>query len=56
MTNVQLDKCKYYSIYETDKGNIELSIYGDINACFVRLSYFDKINGDVMRAKAMDDL
>lgn len=56
MTQVQLDKCKYYAIYETEKGDIELSIHGSVTSCFVRLSYFDRINGNVIRSEAMDDL
>ena len=56
MIQVKLDKCKYYTIYETEKGSIELSIHGDVSSCFVRLSYFDKINGEIIRAKAKDDL
>ncbi|MDR2908247.1 MAG: hypothetical protein LBU91_09710 [Bacteroidales bacterium] len=56
MASVQLDQCKYYAIYETEKGSIELSIRGDITSCFVRLSYYDKINGDKMKDAAMDDL
>ena len=56
MIQVKLDACKYYSIYETDKGSIQLSINGDISSCFVMLAYFDKINGDIIKQKAMDDL
>src|SRR5690554_2121428 len=34
MTQVQLDRCKYYSIWETDKGEIQLSIEkGDLMRC-----------------------
>jgi hypothetical protein len=53
---VQLDKCKYYAIFETDKGNIELQIKGDHSSCFVILAYYDKINSDIVKQKAMDDL
>ncbi|MDR2886116.1 MAG: hypothetical protein LBU95_04975 [Rikenellaceae bacterium] len=56
MHEVMMDRCKYYTIYETEKGNIELLIHGEVTNCFVHLSYFDKINGDLIRAKAMDDL
>lgn len=56
MTQVHLDACKYITIYETEKGSIQLSIKGDISSAFVVLSYFDKINGDIIRAKAKDDL
>jgi hypothetical protein len=56
MIQVKLDGCKYYAIYETEKGSIELSISGSMKSCFVQLSYFDKINGDIIKAKAIDDL
>lgn len=46
MNEVKTDRCKYYTTHETDQGRIQLSIDhdGEIN-CFVRLSYFDKVNG-----------
>lgn len=54
---VQSDRCKYYSIWQTDKGNIELSMSHErAKGCFVRLGYFDKTNGESVRAKAIDDL
>ncbi len=56
MTQVHLDACKYITTYETEKGSIQLSIKGDISSAFVILSYFDKINSDIIRAKAKDDL
>jgi len=57
MYEVRFDRCKYYTTYETEKGSIELSIDHDgVISCFVRLSYYDKINSDIIKAKAMDDL
>ena len=57
MHAVQFDNCKYYSIYETDKGNIQLSIEHDgVTKCFVMLSYYDKINSEIIKTKAIDDL
>jgi hypothetical protein len=53
MYAVKMDRCKYYAIYETEKGSIELSINHE---SYVVLSYFDKINGDIIKAKALDDL
>ncbi len=49
MYEVKTDRCKYYTTHETDKGRIQLSIDhdGDTN-CFVRLSYFDKVNGAII--------
>ncbi len=55
--NVQLGKCKYLTIFETPKGVIELSIdHSNVTECFVRLSYFDKINGNIIRSQAIEDL
>ena len=53
------DKCKYYTIWETDKGTIELDItkghsYGRNGQ--VRLSYWDKINTESVQERALEDL
>ena len=57
MYKVKFDNCKYSSTWQTDKGGIVLSIgHNRINSCFVNLSYFDKINGSKIKAKAKDDL
>jgi len=56
MTLVQSDQCKYFTIYEIEKGSIELSIEHSGLTSFVRLSYYDKINSDIIKAKAKDDL
>ena len=57
MHEVRMDRCRYLTTFETPKGEIQLTIgHESISSCFVVLSYFDKINGDVIRAKAMDDL
>lgn len=56
MYEVKFDRCKYYAIYETEKGSIELSIKGDVSSSFVLLAYYDKINSELVRQKAMDDL
>lgn len=57
MHEVKFDRCKYYSIWKIDKGDIELSIDHDgVTSCFVRLAYFDKINGAVIKKQALDDL
>lgn len=54
---VKMDICKYITVYRTEKGNIELHIKGDYqNGCYVTLIYFDKINGEVIEAEAMEDL
>jgi len=57
MHEVRMDRCRYLTTFKTPKGEIQLTIsHESISSCFVVLSYFDKINGDVIRAKAMDDL
>jgi hypothetical protein len=57
MHHVKFDQCKYYSVYETEKGGIKLAIArGNNRGCFVMLTYFDKINGDIIEADAMNDL
>jgi hypothetical protein len=57
MYKVQFDNCKYYSTWKTDKGNIEVSIEHDgVIRCFVSMRYIDKINSEIIRAKAKDDL
>lgn len=57
MHNAKMGRCKYYSTYETGKGTIQLSIEDEsVMRCFVKLLYFDKINGEVVRKQALDDL
>lgn len=57
MYQVGMDRCKYYSIWQTDKGEIQLSIeHESVINYFVRLGYFDKINNEIIKAKAIDDL
>jgi len=57
MHEVKMDNCKYYSIWQTDKGEIQLSIeHTSVTSCFVKLAYFDKINSEKIKAKAKDDL
>ncbi len=57
MFEVQFDRCKYYSIWETDKGEIQLSIdHNGVTSCFVKLAYLDKINSEAVKKQAMDDL
>jgi len=54
---VKLDRCKYYSIWKMDKGEIQLSIdHNSSRECYIKLLYFDKINSDKIKANAKDDL
>lgn len=57
MTKVQLDECKYRTVFKASNGDIQLSIEHDgILSTFVRLLYIDKINNDSVRQDALDDL
>lgn len=52
-----MDRCVWYTIFKTSKGEIQLSLQkGDIGQYFVLLKYYDKINSDIVRSAAMDDL
>lgn len=57
MYDVKFDHCKFISIWSTDKGEIQLSIdHESVSTCFVKLLYFDKINGAAIKKQALDDL
>ena len=57
MYKVKFDNCKYYAIWEIDKGEIQLSIdHNSVTNCFVKLIYLDKINGATIKKQALDDL
>jgi hypothetical protein len=57
MYQVKFDNCKYYTTYIMDKGKIQLSIeHDEVIRCFVMIAYFDKINSEIIKAKAIDDL
>lgn len=57
MHEVKMDRCNYYSTFETDKGDIELFIEHDgVTSCYVILRYYDRINSDLIRQEAMNDL
>jgi hypothetical protein len=57
MYKVKFDNCKYYTIWQTDKGEIQLSIeHENVVSCYVRLVYFDKINSSIIKEKAKRDL
>lgn len=52
-----MDRCTWFTTFETPKGNIQLSLQkGEFGQYFVLLKYFDKINTDAIRSAAMDDL
>lgn len=54
---LSMDRCTWFSTFETLKGDIQLSLQkGDFGQYFVLLKYYDKINTDTVRSAAMDDL
>jgi hypothetical protein len=53
---VKMNRCEYYTIFETAKGSIRLTIMPVDMECYVTLAYIDKINSEIIRAKAIDDL
>jgi hypothetical protein len=57
MFKVKFDNCKYFAVWKTDKGEIRLSIeHESVTRCYVLLSYTDKINSNIIKAKAKSDL
>ena len=55
--NLITDNCTWYTIFETENGDIQLSLEkGDYGEYFVLLKYFDKINTEAVRSAAMEDL
>lgn len=53
---LQMDKCKYYCIFNGDNGTIQLEITHQSLTCYVVLSYFDDANQEKLRKQIMDDL
>ena len=54
---VRFDRCKYYTIWETEKGSIELDISKkEYDGGIVRLTYWDKANTTSVQEKALEDL
>jgi hypothetical protein len=57
MFKVKFDNCKYFSVWKTDKGDIQLSIeHESVTRCYVALAYFDKLNVGIIKAKSKRDL
>lgn len=52
----EMNRCKYNSTWETEKGTIRLEIANDNFTCYVALHYWDKINTKAVRNSALDDL
>lgn len=57
MYELKMDRCKFNTVWSTDKGRIEMKIVkGRYDNGMVMLSYYDKINTTLVKSKAMDDL
>jgi len=60
MSAIEDDRYRYFSRFNTDSGEIQLSIEHEeqilTTSCYVTLTYFDKINSDIIRKAAIDDL
>ncbi len=56
MFELKMDRCNYYTLFRTKKGNLVLKLVTDDYDCHVLLCYYDKINGLEVEAAAMDDL
>ena len=57
MYGVEFDKYKYYSVFRTELGDIQLEVsHNGVSACYVMLSYYDNANQDKLRQQIMDDL
>lgn len=54
--HIQNDECRFSTTFENPNGTISLKIDHKSSICFVSLTYTDKINGEIMKAKAIDDL
>lgn len=53
---LKMDRCKYYSVFSQENGDIQLEITHNKSDCKVMLSYFDNANQDKLRQRIMDDL
>jgi hypothetical protein len=49
-------ECNYTTVFKTPSGDISLYLDHTESVRFVGLSYSDKINGEIIKAKAIDDL
>ncbi len=56
MHEVEMGRCKYTVTWETEKGDITLSITHVDYSSFVLLTYWDKINTEKVTNSAIDDL
>ena len=53
---LRMDRCKYYTVFTCENGDIQLEITHQSMRCFVMLSYFDNANQEKLKKQIMDDL
>ena len=56
MWAVKSGECNFKTTFVTPNGKIQLRIEHQDATCFVFLGYFDKINSEIIKSKAIDDL
>ena len=56
MSALKRGECNFTTTFLTTNGKIQLRIEHQDATCFVFLGYFDKINSEIIKAKAIDDL
>lgn len=56
MHEIRMNRYKYNAAFQLENGKILLSIENVEESTYVRLMYYDKINGEISREKAMEDL
>ena len=56
MSALKRGECNFKTTFVIPNGKIQLRLEHQDGTCFVFLGYFDKINGEIMKAKAIDDL
>jgi hypothetical protein len=56
MSSLKRGECNFTTTFLTPNGKIQLRIEHQDATCFVFLGYFDKINSEIIKSKAIDDL
>jgi hypothetical protein len=56
MSSLKRGECNFTTTFLTPNGKIQLRIEHQDGTCFVFLGYFDKINSEIIKSKAIDDL
>ena len=56
MSAIKRGECNFITTFVAPNGKIQLRIEHQDATCFVFLGYFDKINSEIIKSKAIDDL